>query len=169
MAKNNAAKRWVFTLNNYTEKDVDNIKERVTESSCTFAIVGKEKGKEGTMHLQGYINLKRKIRMNQIKQMISNRAHVEPARGSDCDNDKYCGKEGDVIVRIGKAQEGVTEKGGGAASCKKARMVAEEFANGKNILDISRDDEMWAAFCYKGISRCTGTVQFERQSKREVE
>lgn len=37
-----------------------------------------------------------------MKNWLSPRAHFEPARGTDLQNDEYCSKGGDVYLRIGE-------------------------------------------------------------------
>jgi hypothetical protein len=63
------ARNWCFTVNNYTEQDViclDNI-------DCEYIIYGKEKGeKQDTPHLQGYIQMKRKMRLTGLKKLLMN-------------------------------------------------------------------------------------------------
>ena len=39
-----AAKRWVFTLNNYKEGDLKKIKAFLTPDNCVYAVVGKDVG-----------------------------------------------------------------------------------------------------------------------------
>lgn len=99
--RDNPVKRWCFTLNNYTEQDLEKIKANITIETAEFAIVGKEKGESGTPHLQGFVNLKTKKRLSQIKEMISARAHFEPSKGSDDQNKEYCSKDNDVYLMIG--------------------------------------------------------------------
>lgn len=46
--------------------------------------------------LLGFINLQRKWRFNRIKELVGASAHIEAAKGSDSDNERYCSKGGDV-------------------------------------------------------------------------
>lgn len=101
-ARDNPVKRWCFTLNNYTEEELENISKMVTAETAEFAVIGKEKGENGTPHLQGFINLKQKKRLSQMKTMIAARAHFEQAKGTDLQNDEYCTKDHDVYLRIGE-------------------------------------------------------------------
>jgi len=94
-AQSSAAKRWCFTLNNYGAEEVDHLRE-VCERLCTYACIGKEVGANGTPHLQGYVHLRDKARLSQVRNDFSARAHFEVARGSSKDNARYCSKEGDV-------------------------------------------------------------------------
>ena len=90
------AQRWCFTLNNYERDEEESIKQRAGASSH-YAIIGKEVGIGGTLHLQGYLHLKhdQKKRLAGMKRFWSERAHWEIARGSDLDNKKYCSKDDD--------------------------------------------------------------------------
>lgn len=68
-----------------------------------YAIVGREKGEQGTPHLQGFCHFKARKRLTALKKIFP-RAHWEKARGSDKDNEAYCSKEGDVILTLGIPQ-----------------------------------------------------------------
>ena len=58
--------------------------------------VGKEKGEQGTIHLQDSIELNNRLRLNQVCDLfsLSNR-HLERARGNPEQNKEYCSKEKD--------------------------------------------------------------------------
>nr|QJI53596.1 MAG: replication associated protein [Circoviridae sp.] len=99
--KTRRVRRYCFTLNNYTERDCELLKEAFTAESCAFAIVGKEVGENQTIHLQGYVHWKREKSFRQMKDLMP-RAHIEEAKGSDLDNDEYCGKGGDLLLRVGE-------------------------------------------------------------------
>ena len=87
----NSARTWCFTLNNYTDADIELIK--VWE--CNRILVSKETGENGTPHLQGAITWKRTYRLAALKKMHT-RIHWEQAKTRDCFN--YCAKEGSEIV-----------------------------------------------------------------------
>lgn len=88
----NGVKRWCFTLNNYTEKECEET-NRYFRSQNLY-IIGKEVGKEGTPHLQGYVEFTSRMRLTALKKIIS-RAHWEKAKGDIESNIKYCSKDGD--------------------------------------------------------------------------
>lgn len=99
--KDNAVKRWCFTLNNPTDKEKELIKNSLTEDQVIFAVVGQEVGENGTPHLQGFVNWKSKCRLSFMKKIMP-RAHFESAKGTDLQNDEYCMKEGNPYLRIGE-------------------------------------------------------------------
>lgn len=88
-----AKKAYCFTLNNYSEDEYENIK-RVLGSECTYGVVGREIGSNGTPHLQGYAIFQRAYRFNTIKDRFFPRCHVEEARSDASTNRKYCTKDG---------------------------------------------------------------------------
>jgi len=88
---------WVFTLNNYTDLEIQELIDHF-DKKAKVAIIGKEGGGVGkTPHLQGFVEFKKKCR----PATLSKRAHWEKAKGTAADSDKYCSKESDVIYRIG--------------------------------------------------------------------
>jgi len=81
--------RWCFTLNNphdYRPPDCPDI---------AYMIFSLEKGKEGTLHLQGYARFVSRLRLTQIKKIWAGPmqgAHWEPAKGTEEQNHTYCSK-----------------------------------------------------------------------------
>lgn len=81
------AKHWCFTLNNYSDKDIRSIS---SNSSIKKYIFQEETGKEGTPHLQGYIEFNEKVR--PINMFDNNKIHWEKCRDIKKSID-YCSKE----------------------------------------------------------------------------
>nr|WDW25743.1 MAG: replication-associated protein [Canine circovirus]WDW25744.1 MAG: replication-associated protein [Canine circovirus] len=92
--------RWCFTVNNWTEEEYGLIVS-TCKSSAKYLIIGKEVGENGTPHLQGFVNFKKKLRLSGLKKLPGfTRAHVEIAMGSDLENQKYC-RKGNQYLEIG--------------------------------------------------------------------
>jgi len=87
----------VFTYNNYNDFDYDRIKLFI-ETNAVYGIVGKEIASTGTHHLQGYINFGRDKRKSlatiKKEENMGKSVHVEKAKGTDEQNQKYCSKDG---------------------------------------------------------------------------
>ncbi|KAI8522106.1 hypothetical protein Bbelb_018600 [Branchiostoma belcheri] len=90
-----------FTLNNYGDDDLARLRN-IDPAAIKFMVVGAEVSPTtGTPHLQGYVNFSRKVRTPQVKGHLGDRCHVEKAVGNDHDNERYCSKDGNVVVRMG--------------------------------------------------------------------
>lgn len=85
-----AALNWCFTINNPTDYDVKKISDFYDDIG--FLIYGRETGENGTSHLQGYVQFKKKRRITFIKKVFL-RAHLEIAKGNAEQNIKYCSKQ----------------------------------------------------------------------------
>lgn len=83
----------VFTVNNYTYGDIELL---ATCDWWSYLVVGAEEGREGTPHLQGYMELKSRKRLHQLLRVLP-RAHIEPRRGSAMQASEYCKKDGDFF------------------------------------------------------------------------
>lgn len=130
------AKRWCFTLNNYTEEDESRIQQVLTEDNCNFAIVGREVGANGTPHLQGYVNYRNKKHFSTVKKDIGDKAHIEKAKGTDQNNADYCGKELQLLVRVGTPTVGTTERGGCNKRIKDIVQLAQRVSDGANESEL---------------------------------
>lgn len=90
--QDNPKKRYCFTLNNYSEKEYNDLLCFFKLNSSNKYIIGREIGESGTPHLQCYCNFANKIRFTALKK-ICDRLHVEVCRGTEVENLKYCAKE----------------------------------------------------------------------------
>ena len=86
-----------MTLNNYQEGAI----ESIIDSIGTMAqyVLGREVGKEGTRHIQGYIRFKNPLDFKRVKEMMP-KAHIEKAKGNVKQNYAYCSKDGDFVSNI---------------------------------------------------------------------
>jgi hypothetical protein len=75
-------KRWCFTLNNYTNTDLEAFHNAIDRA---YVIIGKEVGATGTPHLQGYIMFFKNKRLGAVRA-IHGHTHWEIARGSTDEN-----------------------------------------------------------------------------------
>ena len=78
---------WCFTINNPDPADVVEIPD------YEYLIIGQEVGESGTPHLQGYVEFKKRLRLQQVKKLLP-RAHLETRRGTALQAADYCKKEG---------------------------------------------------------------------------
>ena len=71
------AKHWCLTINNYTQVD-----EALFNNPPLFkyAVYGREKGENGTPHLQAFVTMWKQTDLSAMKKNIS-RAHLEIKRG----------------------------------------------------------------------------------------
>lgn len=127
------SKRWVFTLNNWTDDERINL-ERNIGNRCSYGIYGREVGDNGTPHLQGFIILHDKRRMGAVKSIVGGRAHLEVARGNDVEASGYCRKDGDFW------EFGTIPENGSAGRREHGRWNnAFDLAVAGHIADIDRD------------------------------
>lgn len=84
------SKRWCFTLNN----PPDNLEDVHKHKDVSFLVYQLEEGKKKTSHFQGYLELKRRLRLKNVQKIFDpHRPHLEIARGSQQQNIDYCTKD----------------------------------------------------------------------------
>lgn len=86
----------------------------------TFFVMQTEKGENGVVHYQAYVELKKAIGMRALKKIFGSRVHVEASRGNAAENIAYCTKVRsrcvDDIMSI-TGQWGHAKQSGGLQSC----------------------------------------------------
>lgn len=94
----NAAKNWTITL--FVTSTVETITqlgfimpELFSDLVSYFVCQCEKCPLTGKKHIQGYIQLKDKKRLSQLKKIFPGHAHLEIARGSPTANKTYCTKE----------------------------------------------------------------------------
>lgn len=85
------AKHWCFTLNNYTEDDVERLSNQLP--GVEYLIFGKEVGASGTRHLQGTVCFQSRKRLQQVITTIG-QAHCSVTRFLS-QSIEYCKKDAD--------------------------------------------------------------------------
>lgn len=129
------SKYWCFTLNNYGEEEENTIQSacRQENSNISYLIYGREVGSNGTRHLQGYIELVNRKRINGVKQLLgTDRVHLERRAGSASQAADYCKKDGNIFEHgeISRSEQG-----------KRTDLVElkQSLDSGKDLKDISDD------------------------------
>lgn len=152
-------KRWTVTINNYTDDDVQQIKSFCTERNCQYAIFGKEIGEKGTLHLQGFVHLHKRLRLNTIKQKMCKTGHYELARGSDEQNKEYCSKDGDLLLEVGTP----APKSGTNQSFVTASEITEKVVAGDSIGKLITENEQYKAAYFKHSRAIHDTIDEMKQ------
>lgn len=100
------ARKWCFTLNNYTSDEIVTIVTELNSHSKKY-VFQEETGENGTPHLQGVFWHNKRLRLTQLKSKISDRAHFEMCRNWEA-SIEYCRKS---ETRTGKIwQKGVPKQ-----------------------------------------------------------
>lgn len=107
-------KFWALTYFPNEEQTIQGFEELIKRTKeIEYAIVGEEYAPEtGKRHFQGYIELKDRKRLGEIKTMLGiETIHLEPARGTKEQNIEYCTKPNEsgypekVIVQVSYQKE----------------------------------------------------------------
>lgn len=107
---------FVFTMNNYTNEDIENLKN---SKIFKYIVFGFETAPTtGTKHLQGYAEIRKQTRLDTIQKMY--KWHAEPRRGSADSAIDYCKKGGDFY------EQGERKRQGARNDLVWARKVASE-------------------------------------------
>jgi hypothetical protein len=99
---------WFYTLNNYSEGDI----QRLKNLECSYHIFAREVGESGTPHLQGQITFTKSIRFTTVQKLIGGpekKAHVEKVKDLE-QSRNYCLKEvgssEDVFINDNRTKRG---------------------------------------------------------------
>lgn len=92
----------MFTINNPTAAD----RARLVLLQCSYLVYGEETAPTtGTPHLQGYVELNKRMTINALRKQIPN-AHLEKRCGTAQQASAYCKKDGNYTERGTLSQQG---------------------------------------------------------------
>lgn len=95
---NPRSRGWVFTINNWTDDDLIQVKSLSEQS--VYIICEKEIGEKGTPPLQGYVLYENQRSFSSMKKKLLH-ASLRASVGSPKQNQVYCSKDG-VFFEFGK-------------------------------------------------------------------
>lgn len=122
------AKRWCYTINNPTADPT------TPKDEFSYHVYGREVGESGTPHLQGFIIFNKPKRLNQVKNLISDKGHYEVAKGKNKQASDYCKKDGD-FQEFGTLPEENAVKGGQANKERYERAFKQAKAGDLDTID----------------------------------
>lgn len=151
-------RNFIFTANNYEADWIDKLK---AISWITYCRVGKEVSESGTPHLQGYIQCNKAMTATATAKNLKKagvQCHVEIAKGSLEDNEKYCAKQGDW-EEWGISKKESQGKRNDIHSFLKAAETSEE-------LKLAREHPREYAKYWKAAERIKVMVDEEREKSK---
>lgn len=88
------SREWCFTINNWTETDYNQVVK--LKDDARYLVFGKEKGEQGTPHIQGYVYFENAKSLKRMKKYLP-RANLSEryADSSPEQASTYCKKEGE--------------------------------------------------------------------------
>lgn len=132
-------RNYCFTLNNWTQKEYDDL----LTWDCKYMVIGQEIGKNGTPHLQGYIEFEKPKRLSTIKKE-NERIHWETRKGNAKQASEYCKKEGKWV-----------EKGKMSEQGKRNDLIeaCDDIKNGISLKEIALKNSTTYVKYYKGLEK----------------
>lgn len=94
LGKNTKSNGFCFTLNNYSDSDLERCHNISVNPLVRYMVVGKEVGESGTPHLQGYIYFHSRIVFDTVRKLLPP-CHIIVAKGDAQSNFEYCSKDGE--------------------------------------------------------------------------
>lgn len=154
----NAARNYCFTINNYSDSDVELCKS-FYDSHCKYLVYGLETGESGTPHIQGYFQLKTKCRLTGLKKSFHPTAHLEIARGSPDEAADYCKKDGEYVELGTMLNQGARTDLASAVALVVSKRPISEVA--------SECPEVFVKY-HRGLEALSFRLQTPRDFKTEV-
>lgn len=91
------AKRWCFTLNNFSPQEYQHIADAYGSGTLEYIVAGRETGESGTPHVQGFVCFNSRVSLQHVKSFLGARLHCEVSRGTPQEASDYCKKDGDFL------------------------------------------------------------------------
>lgn len=177
-------RNWVFTLNNYTQDDVEHLRRLFSGFGVTddgeighvargYVCFQPERGANGTPHLQGCVCFDNPRLLNGVKRALGERYHVEPMRGTVDQAVAYCSKEDtrDADAGFSFEEYGTRPRSGsGAGRGTRSDLgdVAALIKSGKRMREVAEAHSSDFIKYHKGFVALQSTLQRKRDFKTKV-
>lgn len=152
-----------FTLNNYTEEEVLEIKTNV--ATFKYCVFQEERGENGTKHLQGYAVSCQGRTLSAWKTTLGRRCHIEQARGNAEQNRAYCTKDSDRIAGTLIFECGILPRQGKRNDIAGA---VEMLKSGRKWGDVIEEHPEACVKYFRGLQSVKLQLQKPRTWKTEV-
>lgn len=153
--RNTKGRNWMVTLNNPTDAEREFYQNFQLGDYFNYFVYQEEKGENGTVHFQGYLECRQQIKKSWLIIHFSPRADYRVRRGTQEEAIAYCKKE-DTRVEGGQSGEFGQPKAGAGGS-KRDREAAIE------TLEKLRKGEIRSCEIDSATYMIPGFVQAKRQ------
>jgi len=154
-------RNYCFTLNNYTQEDIPRI---LAWKDAKYIVFGQEEGKDGTPHLQGYVEWKEGKAIQPTLKKLGSGFHWEERKASAATAAAYCKKGSQSHAEWSdKGIDGpnygkdavIHETGTISAPGKRTDLkdCAEMIMNGTSLADVAAHDPGTFVKYHKGFAR----------------
>ena len=157
-------KHWCFTVNNPTDDEFNHlgsICDPQEPGNVRYLVMGREHPEAGTPHLQGYLELLTRKRLQWLKDNVSDRAHWEGRHGTREAARDYCCKDGEWL-EVGEWHE--EERG----RRRDVETMVEQASQGTSFFDACADEPTTALFPYAYTKLLEGRARGETPPWRDV-
>jgi len=124
MTQAHPSRNWCFTLNNPVQLHTALAVTINDANGFKYLVFQKEKGEDGTIHFQGYVQFSSNYRLSGVKKLLP-RAHWEKRKGNHKQARDYCMKEDTRVDAGGPWEYGVNQSGGRGARTDLSSFVAD--------------------------------------------
>ncbi len=134
-------RNFVFTLNNPTEENNEfwaslvRLADFRSDKHVRFVVYQTERGDGGTLHLQGYVELDKRMRMAMVRRTFGERGHYEPRRGTQAQARSYVTKEDTRVEDAPRGEGGIPKRLGKDS----LQVVSAELKEGKSCEELMHD------------------------------
>lgn len=177
-AKKQTAKRWMITLNMH---DLDGQAEKLSLQHfnaacqvhpCTYAVFQPEIGKNGTNHIQAYVEMASPLSLTSIKKHFGQRIHAEICKGTQAQCVDYCTKEdtrvpGAEPVTYGEAMKANPRTGGTQGSRSDWSDAWNRLKKGERV-DQILDQHPHMLPCNRALTHARSAVLLAHTRRRKT-
>lgn len=138
----------MFTINNPSSNELP-----AGWPEVSYAVWQREKGEQGTEHLQGYVVFGKQVRMTWLKSHCDRTAHWESRKGNHQQAKAYCSKEDSRVAGpwVCGAED---ESWGGPGKRNDMLALKRKLDEGATLKEVAEDPELFTVVAkhYKFVS-----------------